>query len=586
MFRSPAVSLAMMFAFGAALMPLAPQMASAEALKPVIVVPVLPKDIAGAYLAARQAAQSDDFAAAIVWFDRALAADPANPDLLEGAVMSNLAAGNVKAAADHARVLQKTGVKDQFAFIAILVDNANARNFDAILADQKAGNSIGALIDRLVVAWAEVGTGKMSEALADFDAIIATPGMEAFGRYHKALALAMTGDYEGADKLLSGPGADAITQLRRGAVARVEVLSQLERNTDAIALIDKTFGPRLDDGIADLRRRLVAGEPIAFDAARTANDGLAEVFFTLATALSDQADDTYTLIYARMAATLRPDHVEAQLMSARLLEKLLQFDLATTVYAAVPASDPAYISAVIGQAEATISAGRVDDAVALMRYLAKLKPASIDVQTALGDALHRQSHCDLAVAAYDAAIALLPADRPENWPLYYKRGNCKFVNGNWPGAEADYRQALKLDPAEPRVLNELGYGYVDRGEHLDEALQMIQQAVALSPDTGYIVDSLAWALYRLGRAKEAVVPMEKASLLMPVDSIVTDHLGDIYWAVGREREAQFQWHRALSFKPDESDKARIERKLAVGLDQVLIEEKATPKAPDTGTNGN
>ena len=33
--------------------------------------------------------------------------------------------------------------------------------------------------------------------------------MEAFGPYHKALALASVGDYEGADKILSGQaGAD------------------------------------------------------------------------------------------------------------------------------------------------------------------------------------------------------------------------------------------------------------------------------------------------------------------------------------------------------------------------------------------
>ena len=44
-----------------------------------------------------------------------------------------------------------------------------------------------------ICAWAEVGTGKMSEAQADFDAIIKTPGMGAFGTYHKALALASTG---------------------------------------------------------------------------------------------------------------------------------------------------------------------------------------------------------------------------------------------------------------------------------------------------------------------------------------------------------------------------------------------------------
>jgi hypothetical protein len=66
---------------------------------------------------------------------------------------------------------------------------------------------------------------------------------------------------------------------------------------------------------------------------------------------------------------------------------------------------------------------------------------------------------------------------------------------------------------------------------------------------------------------------------MPVDAVVNDHLGDIYWAVGRKREAEFQWKRALSFKPDSEEEAtRIRRKLEVGLDVVLKEEGAEPLA--------
>ena len=573
-----ALPLACVLSLGAALASFGS--ADAETAKPAAEI----ADTAGAYLAARQAAGTYDFTEAAKWYDRALPADPGNPTLLEGAVTAYLAIGNVTLAAEKARLLAATGSKSQIGFLAILAADTRAGDFATIIRSEKAGNSIGVLADGLVTAWAEVGTGKVSEALADFDKIIATPGMAAFGTYHKALALASTGDFEGADKLLSGPGGDAIAQLRRGVMARIEILSQLERNADAVALIDKAYGTRMDQGMADLRKRLVAGEPIAFDAARNATDGLAEVFFTIATAVGDQADDTYTLLYARAAAALRPDHVEAQLMTARILQKLGQFDLATTAFATIPPTDGAYVSAMIGQAESAIASDRLGDAVALLQSLATERPADLDVQVALGDALHRQDRCDLAIRAYDAAIAILGPPAANNWPLYYKRANCQSVVKNWPAAEADYRLALKLDPAEPRLLNELGYSYVDRGENLDEALKMIQQAVAISPDTGYIVDSLAWAYFRLGRYADAVVPMEKASLLMPVDPVVTDHLGDVYWSVGRKREAQFQWHRALSYKPEDKDAVRIQRKLEVGLDQVLQEEKAAP-ASTSGTNG-
>jgi Flp pilus assembly protein TadD len=98
---------------------------------------------------------------------------------------------------------------------------------------------------------------------------------------------------------------------------------------------------------------------------------------------------------------------------------------------------------------------------------------------------------------------------------------------------------------------------------------MIERAVAGEPDSGYIVDSLAWALYRLGRVDEALPHMERAVELLPTDPILNDHLGDIYWAVGRHREARFQWRRALSFGPhDDLDMDLVRRKIEQGLDAL------------------
>ena len=109
----------------------------------------------------------------------------------------------------------------------------------------------------------------------------------------------------------------------------------------------------------------------------------------------------------------------------------------------------------------------------------------------------------------------------------------------------------------------------------------VGMTVAAEPRSGYIVDSLGWVYFRLGRYEEAVVQMERAVELMPVDPVVNDHLGDTYWAVGRKREAEFQWSRALSFITEDSDLEeikpdRIRRKLEVGLDLVLEEEGADP----------
>ena len=295
----------------------------------------------------------------------------------------------------------------------------------------------------------------------------------------------------------------------------------------------------------------------------------------MAGALTGQADDAYVLLFARTAAALRPGHVEAVMLSGELLRRLGQLDLAGQTFAMIPTSSPAFIEAQIGRARVAQQDGATDAAVVILQDLDAAHPGDVRVVQALADTLRRQSRFAEAVTQYDTAIRLTGTPGPFDWPMYYARAISLSELKRWPEAEADFRRALALDPNQPQVLNYLGYSYVDRGENLDEALKMIQHAVLEAPDQGYIVDSLGWALFRLGRVQEAVVPMERASMLLPVDPIVTDHLGDVYWSVGRKMEARFQWRRALSFHPAEADAARISRKLEIGLDAVLAEEKAS-----------
>ena len=541
----------------------------------------------GAYLAARVAESENDFAAATDWYGKALLADAKNPRLLEGAVLAEIGVGDFPRAIETAKRLKALGgEKSQLAEYALLADEAQREDYAALLAGAKDGRDLGQLVDDLVAAWAKVGEGKMTDALAAFDAVAKTKGMEAFGNYHKALAMASVGDFEGADAILSGKTAGPIYVMRRGVFAHAQILSQLERNADALALLDRSFGTGPDPMVDAVRARLKAGEPIPFDTVKTARDGIAEVFFSVSTALNGDADPVYTLIHTRIASYLRPDHTDAQLLTADVLEKLGQHDLAEATFALFKPEDPAFVSAEVGRVGALVAQGKADAALEAMQTLARNHGDLIGVQSALGDLLRDQKRCDEAKVAYTAALDLAGPPKPDLWVLYFYRGICSDEVKDWPAAEADFRKALDLNPNQPQVLNYLGYGLVDRGEKLDEALRMIQRAVAGDPQKGYIIDSLAWAYFRLGRYDEALEPMEKASVLEPVDPTVTDHLGDVYWMVGRKLEARFQWHRALSFEPSEKDSARIRRKLDVGLDAVMAEETAGPAKADAVTKSD
>ncbi len=545
----------------------------------------------GAYLAARIAEAENDFRAAASWYGRAMLADPGNPALLDGALLAEIGAGNLPSAIEVATKRKEIGSRlgldpSQLAELAVLADEANREDYAAIQAAATDGRDLGDLANQLVLAWAKVGDGKMSEAIEAFDALTQKKGYEAFGYYHKALALASVGDFEGADEILSGKAAGPITVMRRGVFAHAQILSQLERNADALALLDRSFGPGPDPIVDAVRRRLQAGEPLPFDTVRTAKDGIAEVFYTISTALNGEADPVYTLVHLRVAGYLRPDHTDALLLTADVLEKLGQHDLATQTYTSFKADDPAFVAAEIGRAGALRAQGKVDAAIEALQTLARSHGDLVQVQFALADALRSAERFDEAKVAYSAAIDLTSAAGREDWVLYFYRGICHEQSRDWAPAEADFRKALELNPNQPQVLNYLGYGLVDRGEKLDEALGMIEKAVAADPEQGYIIDSLAWAYFKLGRYKEALEPMERASLLEPVDPIVTDHLGDVYWMNDRKLEARFQWRRALSFGPTDKDKTRILRKLEVGLDAVMAEEGSAGASVKAAENGN
>lgn len=543
--------------------------------------PALSDSGSGSYLAGRQAIYQSDYTSAEKYYAQALRADPENGKLLENVVVARLALGEVERALPVAQSIEALQLPSQAAKMVIMANLIADEKLDELLARDPETQGVGPLVDGLVLGWVYVAQGAMTKAMEKFDEVSTQEGLREFAMFHKALALASVGDFEGAEEIFSANNGAVSRFSRRAALARTEVLSQLDRNEDAVQYLDDVFAAGSDPSIEGYVARLKAGETLPFTHVQSAQDGMAEVFFSVGAALSSEASQDYVLLYARIAAFLRQDHVDAILLSAELLDALEQYDLAVEAYRMVPSTSSDYHAAELGRAEVLGRSGKTDAAAEVLQNLAAQSPDLPSVHVALADLQRRQENYTDAVATYDTAIELTEQGVSGNWFLYYARGISHERLKNWDLAEADFRRALELNPDQPQVLNYLGYSLVERQEKLDEALDMIERAVAARPDSGYIVDSLGWVLFRLGRYDEAVAHMERAVELMPVDPVVNDHLGDVYWAVGRAREAEFQWKRALSFvdpedSDGEADPDRIRRKLEVGLDAVLVEEGADP----------
>jgi Flp pilus assembly protein TadD len=202
-------------------------------------------------------------------------------------------------------------------------------------------------------------------------------------------------------------------------------------------------------------------------------------------------------------------------------------------------------------------------------------PSDLEALSVLGDLQRGAKKYAEAADTYTKALAVSGGENPADWRFYYVRGISFERDKQWPKAEADFKKALSLNPDQPQVLNYLGYSWVDQGTNLLPALEMIQKAVAASPNDGYIIDRLGWAYYRLGRYDDAVKQLEQAVQLRSTDPEINDHLDDAYWRAGRLLEARFQWNIAASVDKEGAVKERVAAKLKDGLDAVA-------PAPDPG----
>ena len=169
-----------------------------------------------------------------------------------------------------------------------------------------------------------------------------------------------------------------------------------------------------------------------------------EVFFTVAAALRSETGPEFTILYAQTARILRPDHVDAILLTAELFESLEQYDASIDVLKEVPATHPAYHAAELGRAAALRRSGNQDAAIEVLEQLARSHGGLVSVQSALGDALRQQDRFDEAVGAYDKAIALVEeTNGTSSWFLLYARAISYERQGLWGAGGAGFSRRTR-----------------------------------------------------------------------------------------------------------------------------------------------
>ncbi len=516
------------------------------------------------FIAARYAGMSGDASAAAAYYRRAFGAAKTDAGLLERATFSTLISGD---AGEATRMV------------------AGA---DASVSQQSPSAQLVLVID-------EIGSGKTRSALER----LKTANLGALNTDVAGFLVAWLTSLESADK-----GVAALTQVSArltGEQAAVRGLMYLGANRDEKAIEAFYQAQRLPlasrELIASLNARLMAsrgdfagarkaialevsengptsltdytlallekGQPVARPKLSARQGAAIVIYLTSAGGIARSSPEIAAMRYS-LALRLDPELAPARLAFADAFDQQDRAEDAVEVLQEIQATSPWRAEALIRQAWLLNGLDNPGAAlVAADQALASSKRR--DIAVAVADLNRINGNHERARKLYDEIIAADHEAKTPDWRVLFARANALSAGGNWKAAEADAVAALAIEPDRPEIQNFLGFGWVERGEHVEQGLSLIRRAAAARPDQGYIIDSLGWAHFRLGHYAEAVAELERATGLSPADAEIIDHLGDAYWRVGREAEARYQWTAALRLAPGPEREQTLRGKLEKGL---------------------
>lgn len=547
---------------------------------PIKAAPASEKSGYGSYLAGRYAQSQHDMANAARYFSEALRFDPNNAALLQQAYILLSMDGRVTESATLAERAAREEPSDLALTIIAVQDMKEGRFAQAEKNLARVSkHDAGAIA---LQAWASFGEGRPAGQLQTALKILAplneAQGLSRMYRLHAGLMADLSGQASEAEKYYASLVNEATT-LPPYIVEIIGTFFQRNGQMDrAKELYTKFVSSDMEGFLIDTKAMLAAGRSVE-PPVKTAKDGAAEVLFGVASSVffsrptsgqegndmsfaaeQDQSVDL-SLLLVRLGLHLRPDAPRARLLLGDIFSTRNRLDEANTAYLSINAKSPIFWTGQIKAAENMAFMKKVDEALAVLQKVEKTYPGRIEPILSQADILRQNKQWDGAAEAYGKAIEHVDPQSGRNWFLFYGRGISYERSKQWDKAEADLQHALKLHPDQAEVLNYLGYSWIEMGKNLDQAMKMIEKAVAQRPQDGYIIDSLGWAHYRLGQYDKAVAILEQAIMFQPQDPTINDHLGDALWQAGHKTEARYQWQRALSFSPEPEDAVKIQKKL-------------------------
>ena len=305
-----------------------------------------------------------------------------------------------------------------------------------------------------------------------------------------------------------------------------------------------------------------------FDCNKPAHS-MAEIFYVLANMYSTQKDYQTSNFYLNISLFLNNKFHPNKILLAENYYLQKKFDKSKELYDSIKQIGTIYswfgsqsISAIIEKKESK------DKSISyLKKEFDLLKNLNFNHFYDLANHFKENENFEDSIKYYSLAIENINDENDILHKVLYNRGISYERTGQWKKAENDFLESLSLLPDQPYVLNYLAYSWVDKKMNIERALKMLEDAVSLKENDGYIIDSLGWAHYRNKNYVEAEKFLQRAVQLLPLDPVINDHYADALWMLNRNIQARYFWRQAVSLDDiDSGIKEKINKKLIFGIE--------------------
>ncbi len=521
----------------------------------------------GDYLNSRYAQSLNNFPLTADLLNKVLLARPDDAKIAQDALLAFIYAGRYQQMKD---IVKKTLANNEkplpLLYYISGLNHIIDKNYDAALNifDEMQQTRLEQFTLPLSMAWAEVGRNNFDTAIEIINGFDNSNSFHDIKSFHLGSILALAGKYKAAESTFLNGSNNLIPISLDNFRALIRLKLKMGNRTEARNILTEYMAlypdqPLLEDDMINLMQNSNLSPLIA-----SPEEAIGKAILNIAIIIYKQSKEI-GFLYARLANWIAPKMPAAIIFLATIMEDNSRFKHANQIYKTLPQNSSLMWDIRLKITDNLFKLNEEQKAINLLKLMVKEKPGRFDALISLANIYRRQEEFKLAATTFDQAISRLNPIRDEHFYIYYYAGMMHERAKQWSLGEPMLLKALELRPNDANILNYLGYSWIDMGINIEKAQIMIRKAVDKQRHNGYIVDSLGWAYYRVGKFNEAITELERAVLLLPQDATVNDHLGDAYWQNNRQREARYQWLRAVKMKPTDDMIKTIENKLANGL---------------------